>query len=82
MNHSCQHCGKLIVGSAYRVTSKEDGVILLDLVVCSLCSIEAKRLRLHVEEINVNSKVLQFEIEGITGRKLEFNCGSRFFEVL
>jgi hypothetical protein len=29
---------------------------LLDLVVCSLCSIEAKRLRLHTEEINLISK--------------------------
>jgi hypothetical protein len=29
---------------------------LLDLVVCCLCSMEAKRLRLHTEEINFRSK--------------------------
>ena len=56
MNHICQHCGELIIGNAYRVTSEDQGIPLLDLVVCSLCSMEAKRLRLHTEEINVRSK--------------------------
>jgi hypothetical protein len=58
MNRVCQHCGQLIVGNAYRVTSEEDGIALLNMVVCSLCSMEAKRLRLHTEEINVRSKHL------------------------
>ena len=26
MKRSCQHCGELIVGNAYRVTSEEDNV--------------------------------------------------------
>jgi hypothetical protein len=56
MNRVCQHCGESIVGNAYRVTSEEDGITLLNMVVCSLCSMEAKRLRLHTEEINVRSK--------------------------
>jgi hypothetical protein len=56
MNHICQHCGELIVGNAYRVTSEDEGITLLDMVVCSLCFMEAKRLRLHAEEINVSSK--------------------------
>jgi hypothetical protein len=56
MNYTCQHCGELIVGNAYRVTSEEAGISLLDMIVCSLCFMEAKRLRLHAEEINVNSK--------------------------
>jgi hypothetical protein len=56
MNQNCQHCGALIVGNVYRVTSEEEGITLLNLVVCSLCSMEAKRLRLHTEEINVKSK--------------------------
>jgi hypothetical protein len=55
MKRSCEHCGELIVGGVYRVTSKQDGITLLNLVVCSLCFIEAKRLRLHAEEINVSS---------------------------
>jgi hypothetical protein len=58
MNRVCQHCGELIVGNAYRVTSEEEGITLLDMIVCSLCFMEAKRLRLHTDEINVRSKHL------------------------
>ena len=56
MNHICQHCDELIVGNAYRVTSEDQGITLLDMVVCSLCFMEAKRLHLHAEEINLGSK--------------------------
>ena len=56
MDHTCQHCGELIVGNAYRVTSEDQGITLLDMVVCSLCFMEAKRLHLHAEEINIRSK--------------------------
>jgi hypothetical protein len=56
MDSICQHCGDLIVGNAYRVTSEEAGITLLDMIVCSLCFIEAKKLHLHAEEINVRSK--------------------------
>ena len=56
MKRVCEHCGELIVGNAYRVTSEEEGITLLDMIVCSLCFIEAKRLRLHTEEINVRGK--------------------------
>jgi hypothetical protein len=56
MKHNCQHCGQLILGNAYRVTSDDAGIILLDMIVCSLCFMEAKRLRLHTEEINLRSK--------------------------
>jgi hypothetical protein len=56
MDRICQHCGELIVGNAYRVRSEEQGITLLDMVVCSLCSMEAKRLRLYTEEINQRSK--------------------------
>jgi hypothetical protein len=58
MDRTCQHCGELIIGDAYRVTSEDQGIPLLDLVVCSLCTLEAKRLGLHTEEINVRSKQL------------------------
>jgi len=56
MDHICQHCDELIVGNAYRVTSEDQGIPLLDMVVCSLCFMEAKRLHLHAVEINVGSK--------------------------
>ena len=56
MDRICQHCGELILGNAYRVTSEDQGITLLDMVVCSLCFMEAKRLHLHAEEINVGNK--------------------------
>jgi hypothetical protein len=52
MIRTCQHCGELILGDAYRVTSEEDGVPLLNMVVCYPCAMEAKRLQLHTEPIN------------------------------
>jgi RNase P subunit RPR2 len=55
MDRICQHCCELIVGNAYRVTSEEAGITLLDVIVCSLCCMEAKRLHLHAEEINISS---------------------------
>jgi RNase P subunit RPR2 len=61
MDRTCQHCGDLIVGNAYRVTSEESGVRLLDMIVCSLCSEEAKRLRLHTEAIDGRGKRLAAE---------------------
>jgi hypothetical protein len=56
MDPICQHCYELIVGNAYRVTSKEEGITMLDIVVCSRCFMEAKRLGLHAEEIVIGSK--------------------------
>ena len=31
MKQNCQHCGELILGNAYRVTSEEAGIALLPL---------------------------------------------------
>ncbi len=83
MNQTCQHCGELIVGNAYRVTSEDEGICLLDMIVCSLCFLEAKRLHLHAEEISVRSKQqLQLETERVTVRDsaFNFNTGSALHE--
>jgi len=56
MGYTCEHCDGSLVGNAYRVTSDEAGITLLDIVVCSLCFMEAKRLHLHAEEIDIRSK--------------------------
>jgi hypothetical protein len=65
MDRMCQHCGELFVGNAYRVTSEEEGISLLDMIVCSLCFMAAKRLGLHAEEINVRSKQASTRNRGI-----------------
>jgi hypothetical protein len=51
MSLLCRHCDELIIGNAYHVTSEEDGVTLLDMIVCATCASEAKCLQLHTEEI-------------------------------
>lgn len=51
MNDICDHCDETIIGNAYRVISEEDGVALLNMVVCASCAAVAKRLLLHTEEI-------------------------------
>jgi hypothetical protein len=70
MEQHCQHCGELIVGNAYRVTSEDKGIALLDMIVCSLCSMEAKRLRLHTEELRVKSKQLSGRAAGTQRSRL------------
>lgn len=40
-----------MAGKAYRVTSEESGITLLDMVVCYYCFVDAQRLGLHVEEL-------------------------------
>ena len=49
----CEHCGELYHGSAYRVTSEEDGILLLDMIVCHSCSIEARRLGLDTRKHDI-----------------------------
>jgi superfamily II helicase len=49
----CEHCKELYDGRAYRVTSEEDGILLLDMIVCYSCSIEARRLGLDTRKHDV-----------------------------
>ena len=79
MSLNCKHCGELIVGNVYRVTSEEDGMILLNMVVCSLCAMEARR-----EDFNCiwRKSILvaanfPFAIEKVTVRDSEFNCAGQ-----
>lgn len=48
----CEHCGDPYQGQAYRVTSYEDGVILLDMVVCHECGLQARRLGLETRQLD------------------------------
>jgi hypothetical protein len=49
----CEHCDELITGKAYRVTSTENGIVLLDMTVCDACAVEAKDLQLTTDEIRL-----------------------------
>jgi hypothetical protein len=49
---TCDHCeGTLLNNKAYRVRSHDDGLILLDMVVCYACNLEAKNLGLKSDEL-------------------------------
>jgi hypothetical protein len=48
----CDHCeGILFNKKAYRVWTEDDGVILLDMVVCYACKLEAQKLGLKTERV-------------------------------
>ena len=47
----CDHCEGPLTGNAYRVLSEEDGVTLLDMVVCHACYLEARRIGLQTAEL-------------------------------
>lgn len=51
MKFICRHCDELTVGTPYRVVSEEAGVILLDMIVCHACFVQARNLGLKTEEI-------------------------------
>jgi hypothetical protein len=55
MGRICQHCGAPFADSPYRVRSEESGVVLLDLIVCHRCYVQARELGLYTEEIRVQS---------------------------
>jgi RNase P subunit RPR2 len=51
-NPTCDHChGILLNNKAYRVRSQDHGLILLDMVVCYACNLEAKNLGLKSDEL-------------------------------
>ena len=48
----CAHCEGIIFNKrAYRVWTKENGVSLLDMIVCYACKLEAQKLGLNSERI-------------------------------
>jgi hypothetical protein len=48
----CEHCAVLSKASAYRVISAEEGVVLLDMIVCDACYLEATNLGLEAKRID------------------------------
>jgi hypothetical protein len=55
MGWICQHCDAPFIDSPYRVKSEESGVVLLDLIVCRRCYMQARELGLRTEEIKLQS---------------------------
>lgn len=62
MTYQCQHCGQYMTGKAYRVTSEESGMLLLDMVVCHYCFVDAQKLGLRTEEIRPPQSTVESRI--------------------
>jgi hypothetical protein len=51
-NSTCDHCeGILLNDKAYRVRTQDHGLILLDMIVCYACHLEAKNLGLQTDDL-------------------------------
>jgi hypothetical protein len=48
----CGHCQLPTTGKVYRVTSEEGGAVILNMIVCSACCVEALKLGLKADEID------------------------------
>ena len=49
---TCKHCeGVLLSNKAYRVWTEDSGRVLLDMVVCYACNLEAQKLGLKSDEV-------------------------------
>ena len=49
---TCEHCEGILLGNkAYRVWTEDAGRILLDMVVCYACNLEAQKLGLNSDEV-------------------------------
>jgi hypothetical protein len=55
MGWICQHCDAPFDGPPYRVKSEESGIVLLDLIVCYRCYLQARELGLRTEKIEPQS---------------------------
>ena len=48
---TCDHCESIIFNKAFRVQTQDRGLILLDMIVCDTCNLEAKNLGLKTDEL-------------------------------
>jgi hypothetical protein len=56
MEFICRHCDEVATGKRYRVFSEEDGVTLLDMIVCRSCYDQARQLGLDGEEVELDER--------------------------
>jgi hypothetical protein len=58
-NIRCDHCeGILLNNKAYRVRTEDHGLVLLDMIVCYACNLQAKNLGLRADEVeDLNAEV-------------------------
>jgi hypothetical protein len=58
-DETCDHCeGILLSNKAYRVWTEDSGRILLDMVVCYACNLEAQKLGLNSDEVKEDRQTI------------------------
>ena len=57
--YTCERCQEYFAGKPHRVLSEKDGEMLLDMMVCFGCYVEASQLGLETEPVEVRQGVLQ-----------------------
>ena len=56
---TCEHCEGILLGNkAYRVWTEDSGQILLDMVVCYACNLEAQKLGLNSDEVKEDRQTI------------------------
>jgi hypothetical protein len=55
----CDRCAEYLTDNSYRVTSEADGSIVLDMIVCYRCCLQASELGLDSEAIEVRRYAAQ-----------------------
>jgi hypothetical protein len=53
MEYRCERCGALKNAIAYQVTSEEFGMVMLDVIVCYDCFLDARRFGLNARQTNL-----------------------------
>jgi len=59
MEFICRHCDEASTGDAYRVLSEENGVILLNIIVCFQCAMKARGLELSTQKLETPSEEIR-----------------------
>ena len=55
----CRHCDEVATGNMYRVFSEEQGILLLNMIVCRFCYDQARQLGLDGEELELDQNSRQ-----------------------
>ena len=58
------------MGSAYRVRSEEFGRVMLDIIVCYECCLDARLLGLHTDQIKLRGSVGESQPDASGEREL------------
>jgi superfamily II helicase len=69
MEFTCRRCNHITKQKLYRVITEEEGIVLLNMVVCSSCARLAKRLGLPAVKIQTAKRITKTKDQPLTNRR-------------